>query len=116
MTTCYICKAELNIKRKKDNDTKVCYECRSKKTLFITRTLAKKEFFLNDNDLLDVFSYHYVTNTHQKAQTITLYLKSELLAKARSKFKDFEKYKEEKIKKEKIGQMKFNGRKKLSKK
>lgn len=113
MVTCYICRTELDKKRKRDIDTKVCYDCRKKKDLFITKTRAKKEFLLNDDDLTGVFSYQYRTCIHGKAQTITLYLRNELLIKANEKYKNFEKVKKDKVKKNEQRRAETQRRKKI---
>lgn len=92
---CYVCNCELNKKRKGDTDTCVCLDCRKGQS-FISKTKAKKEYYLTDEDLDDVFSMDTHSNTYGKSQTITLYLESEIITTADNKFGNFNEYKENK--------------------
>lgn len=74
---CHICDNKLDQKLQTDIDTKVCKACR-KQNLFISYTRAKKEFKLNDDDLVSLFSYQVRTGIYGRMQNITLYVLKEV--------------------------------------
>ena len=74
---CYVCKNELNKKRIGDMKTSVCMDCRKKK-IFISRTKAKKDYKLDDDNLDNLFSFEVKSSTYGRSQTIKLFIEKEV--------------------------------------
>jgi len=75
---CYVCKNQLNKKLVGDMNTNVCLNCRKTKNIFISKTRAKKEYKLDDNNLDNLFSFEVKSVTYGRSQTITLFIEKEV--------------------------------------
>jgi hypothetical protein len=80
---CRICK--LNLPNLENNQEEICYTCKGL-DIYICKSVAKKEYKLNDNDLDELYSFSVQSKKYRKKQTITLYIKSEVEDKSNEKY------------------------------